>query len=314
MKILKSIALVALMSAFTGCINSDEYPAPDLSNFCNDLTVTKQVSDITALATGTYVKYEDADVIEAYVTSSDEGGNFYKSISFVSVDGTTGFSMPIDAYNLYTTYEPGRKVFVNMKDRYIVKDNSAAIIGSLFNNDTPENLTDDKVGRISGLDYKVALKRGCSHVNEDDLVNHITISQAKNDAYLNKLIEFDGAQFTDASKDKKFFDTSLNNLGSATNHLITDASGGTIILRASQFATFASELTPKGNGKIRGVLTKFGSDYQFMIRTINDVKLTGERLKVVYEETFSANFPIWTKFSVTGAQVWTLDATHGNPL
>jgi len=30
------------------------------------------------------------DYIEAYVTSSDEGGNFYKSISMMSLDGLKG--------------------------------------------------------------------------------------------------------------------------------------------------------------------------------------------------------------------------------
>jgi len=54
--------------------------------------------------------YENlVDYIEAYVTSSDEGGNFYKSISMVSTDGSTGFSMPVDNYNLYTEFEPGKK-------------------------------------------------------------------------------------------------------------------------------------------------------------------------------------------------------------
>ena len=42
---------------------------------------------------------------KAYVTSSDEGGNFYKSISMMSLDGTKGFSMPVDNYNLFNEFE-----------------------------------------------------------------------------------------------------------------------------------------------------------------------------------------------------------------
>jgi hypothetical protein len=49
-----------------------------------------------------------------------------------------------------------------------------------------------------------------------------------------------------------------------------------------------------------------------MIRTENDVKLTNPRVVPLFEETF-ANFGAWTKFSVTGAQVWTVDPTFGNP-
>jgi hypothetical protein len=60
-------------------------------------------------------------------------------------------------------------------------------------------------------------------------------------------------------------------------------------------------------------MTKFGSTYQFMIRTLDDVKLTDPRMVALFEEPFTTNFPNWTKFSVIGAQVWTLNATNGNP-
>lgn len=313
MKKLNVILLTSISAILAGCVNGDDYNSPDLSKECNSLTVTKQVQDITSTSTTTYAQYTADDVIEAYVTSSDEGGNFYKSISLVSTDGATGFSMPIDAYNLYTKFEPGRKIYVNMKDRYFVTQNSSTVIGSLYNNDTPTILTDDQVGRISGVEYENIIKRSCDKVDEETLVNHLTIAQAKNNQNLNKLIEFDAVQFTDASIGKKYFDPTLNNLGSATNHLITDADGNTIIVRVSEFATFSYKQVPTANGKIRGVLTKFGSDFQFMVRSESDVKMANARVVPIFEETFTSNFPNWTKFSVTGAQVWTLDTTHGNP-
>nr|WP_294934240.1 DUF5689 domain-containing protein [uncultured Flavobacterium sp.] len=313
---IKGLLILPLLAAtMSGCVNGDDYNTPDnLSELCTTLTVTKQVQDITALSTTTYQQYTDEDIIEAYVTSSDEGGNFYKSISMVSVDGTVGFSMPVDAYNLYTKFEPGRKVYVNMKDRYFVTENSSTVIGSLYNNGTPENALDDEVGRISGVEYQNVIKRSCEDVNEDEIVKHLTITQAKNNQNLNMLIEFDAVQFTDASLGKKYFDPTVNNLGGATNHLITDAAGNKIIVRVSEFATFAQDYIPSENGKIRGVLTKFGSDFQFMVRTLNDVKLTNSRIVPLFEETFSSTFPNWTKFSVTGAQVWTLESAFGNPV
>ncbi|MBK9224929.1 MAG: hypothetical protein IPO23_10525 [Flavobacterium sp.] len=150
MKILKTIISILTLSTIVSCVNSDIYDVPDLSSECSNLTPTKQVSDITSQATPSYKKYETEDIIEAYVTSSDEGGNFYKSISLVSIDGKIGFSMPIDDYNLYTKFEPGRKVYVNMKDRYFVTEFGSTVIGSLFNNYTPDITSDDEVGRISG--------------------------------------------------------------------------------------------------------------------------------------------------------------------
>jgi hypothetical protein len=297
----------------SSCVNSDVYDAPDLSNECTTLTPTKEVSDITALTTTEFAKYTDPDIIEAYVTSSDEGGNFYKSISMVSTDGAIGFSMPIDDYNLYTKFEPGRKVYVNMKDRFYVKEYNSTVIGSLYDNNTPADLTDDSVGRISIIDYKSVIKTSCTKVNEDDITNRISIQSAKNDSYLNKLIEFDNVQFTDESLGKKFFDTTLNNLGSATNHQIIDANGSTVILRVSQYAGFSLQSVPSGSGKIVGVMTKYNSDYQFMVRTINDIQLTKNRVLPFFEESFTSNFPNWEKRSLIGSQVWTLDTQYGNP-
>ena len=311
MKNLKFLAL-AFTAVFASCVN-DEFKDPDLSGDCSDLTATKTVQDIAAMASTSYLKYDNQDIIEAYVTSSDEGGNFYKSISMVSVDGQKGFSIPVDDYNLYTKYQPGRKVFVDMKNRYIVTEFGGLVIGNLYNGGTPDDTSDDEVGRISPVEYQSIITRSCDPVDEEGIVNHVTIAQAKSDQYLNKLIEFDNVQFTDESLGKTYYDESLSSPGGATNHLIKDVNGTTVILRASQYATFAGESVPSLSGKIRGVMTKYNSDYQFMIRTLNDVNLTNPRIVPFFEESFSSNFPNWTKFSVVGAQVWTLDTTFGNP-
>jgi hypothetical protein len=60
------------------------------------------------------------DVIEAYVVSSDEAGNFFQ-IDLLSNFGDTqqlpGFSVPVDASNLYIEFR-GNKVYVKLKDLY----------------------------------------------------------------------------------------------------------------------------------------------------------------------------------------------------
>ena len=153
MKNLKLILTVGLLSALVGCVNGDDYGSPDLSGECVDITATKTVQEIATLANATAQQYTNDDFIEAYVTSSDEGGNFYKSISLISLDGNKGFTMPVDAYNLYTKFEPGRKVTIVMKNRHFHNNSQIASleIGSLYNNDTPDNPSDDRVGRISGV-------------------------------------------------------------------------------------------------------------------------------------------------------------------
>ncbi len=330
MKNIKLILSAALFTTLVGCVNSDNYNTPDLSGECTDLTATKTIQDVATVATTTAQQWNSTtdSIIEAFVTSSDEGGNFYKSISMISIDGTKGFSMPVDAYNLYTKYEPGRKVFINLNKRYYANNTQTASleVGSLYNG--------TQVGRISGVEYENTIKRSCTKVDENSIVNNLTVIAAKNNANINKLIELNNVQFTDASLGKKYFDPSLNNLGGATNHEVTDEFGNKIIVRISEFATFASNSIPSLSGKIRGVLTKYGSDFQFMIRTINDVDFTNPRLTVdfappiggsainydstlnepftSYTTTNQQIFPKYINDAVVGTRYWQVKTFGGN--
>jgi hypothetical protein len=307
MKNLKLVITTAVFTTLLSCVNGDNYGTPDLSNDCVTIAKTKEVADITNISTSTTVRYttgENTDYIEAYVTSSDEGGNFYKSISMMSLDGLKGFSMPVDNYNLYTEFEPGRKVTIKLdKNRYFNKQHGSTILGSTYNGG---------VGRISGVEYKEVILRSCENVNENTIVKNLTIAAAKNDQYLNTLIEFDAVQFTDASLGKKYYDASLNSIGGATNHEISDQFGNKVIVRVSEFANFASSAVPTFNGKVRGVMTKYNSDYQFMIRTLKDVNLTNIRLDIdlnppiggsaiVFDATLNEPF---TSYTTTNQQIF----------
>lgn len=315
MKNLKLILTTAILATLTSCVNGDDYGTPDLSDECISIPKTKEVSEITSLAIGTATQYTTdenlVDYIEAYVTSSDEGGNFYKSISMVSTDGSTGFSMPVDNYNLYTEFEPGRKVTIKLdKNRYFNKQYDATVLGSSYNGG---------VGRISGVEYKDVILRSCEKINEDDIVNHLSLNQAQADQYINKLIEFDNVQFSDAALGKNYYDPS-NVSGGATNHNITDIFGNTVTIRTSEYATFASNPIPSGSGKIRCVLTKYINSsgtayYQFMLRTLEDVKLDQPRINLatIFNEPFDTNFPNWVKQNVSGTTAWNVQATFGNP-
>ena len=333
MKHLRILTLVIASFTVLSCVN-DSFTNPDFSGDCSTLTATKTVQEVVGSASASYVKYTNSDIIEAYVTSSDQGGNFYKSLSLVSVDGQQGFSIPIDDYNLYTKYEPGRKVFVDMKNRYIVREFGSPVIGNLYNNGTPDITTDDEVGRISPVEYQSVLTRSCTKVDESEIINNITINQALNDSYLNKLIEFDNVQFTDASIGKTYFDATLNDLGGATNHLITNEFGNTIIVRVSSYATFASKSVSSKSGKIRGVLTKYNTDYQFMVRTESDINLTNDRLTIdffppiggtalnysgslnepftTYTATNQQIFPAYINDAVVGSRYWQIKTFGGN--
>lgn len=304
-KILNILSLIVTLSLVTiSCVDRD-YNDPELS--CGELNVNKTVQEVYGVTTSTATKYEQDHIIEAYVTGSDDGGNFYKTISLMSLDGTRGFNMPLNVQTLFAEYEPGRKVYVRLNNLYTTIDNSALSIG---------NQDPNYVGRVQRLfDYQVArvIQRSCTRVDENSfLKTGLSINTIKNDNYLHTLIELDNVQFDDDSLGKTYFDTTLPGIG-GSEHQIIDEQGNKIMVRISEFAVFGGRLVPSGSGKIRGVLTKFGSTYQFMIRTTEDVNMTSPRFGPIFKETFSSNFGLWTKVSLLGTQEWFLETQFGNP-
>lgn len=338
MKNIKLVLTTAIFATLFGCVNNDNYAEPNISGNCEDLTPTKTVQNIAILANGTVKSYASTvpagtsadDVIEAYVTSSDEGGNFYKSISMVSVDGLKGFSVPVDDYNLYTKFEPGRKVFVKMKDRYFYNNplTNALEIGNLYDNGEP---LADEVGRLEIVQYQDIVKRSCTKVDENTLVNISTIPALLNDANLNKLFEISGVQFSDSNVGKTYYDSN-NEIGGATNNIVSDATGNSLIVRISEFANFAGKKVSPLNGKIRGVLTKYLGSYQFMVRTEKDIMLTNPRFDSAppivgnanvfgatlnepftsYTTTNQQNFPKYINDAVVGSRYWQVKTFGGN--
>ena len=310
--ILKSIFFSILSAGLlTSCVK-DEFGTPQLGD-CSETTLVKnrEVSQINAaaiVAVHANIVVGVSDVIEAYVTSSDIGGNFFKAISFQTLDGSKAFSIPVDATSTFINYEPGRKVLIKMDGLYTDVKYGGMRIGGLYGN----SAGGAEVGRLPEANFKASVNRSCTIVNEDQLVQHVTIGQAMNDSYLNKLIEFDTVEFITTDTATTYYDPN-NDLGGATNHTLMDLQGNTVIFRTSSYSNFAAHQVASGSGKVRGIMTKYGTDYQFMVRTENDINLTGARFTPLLNESFSGGISAWTSFSVVGAETWIYSATYGNP-
>lgn len=311
----------ALAGVFSACINDDDYQTPDLQCDGTTLVKTAEFTDIpfptNDFGESILTQYTEDDVIEAYVTSSDEGGNFFKTISFVTADGAHGFSVPVDVTSTFINFEPGRKVLIKLKNLYTDIYNDGKRIGAIFvSNDGVA-----AVGRLPESQYRDVLNRACQIKNEEEIVQHVSLLAAQNDQYINKLIEVDNVQFVDASAGKTYYD-STNDIGGATNHYLTDAFGNTMIFRTSSFANFAARIVPNKSGKVRGVMTKFGNDYQFMARTERDVMLTEDRFEpaeAFFTEDFQTaidgtdlNFTGWVNFAEAGTKKWKEEVFSGN--
>lgn len=313
--IFKSLFIIAIASGFiSGCANDDNYGTPNLGCVDPGLTATKTVQQIIGMATTTPKLYEDDDVIEGYVSSSDEKGTFFKTISLQTLPsaGTpVGFSIALNVSSTYTEgFTPGTKVYIKLKGLYYANVFNSLQIGALYQG--------TQIGRISENVWRQSIFPSCTKVNESELVRTVTLAQAYTNANLNTLIEIDDVRFADASVGRSYYD--VDSGGGATNHFITTATGGGIsnIIRFSSFAPFSGNKVPSGSGKIRGVMTKYNSDFQFIVRYESDIQLSGTRA-FNYSSSLSENFESYvanqSSFAnyfndpIIGTKVWSIKTT-----
>ncbi|OYX83826.1 MAG: DUF5017 domain-containing protein [Flavobacteriales bacterium 32-34-25] len=307
-----------LMILVLGSCTNDATEIPKL--VCNqpDFTVNKTVADIKETTAEIVAQYPYDDVIEAYVVSSDENGNFFKTISFQTLATATipaiGFSVPVDATNLYVDFRIGNKVYVKLKNQYTDLYYGGLRIGSLYVN----AFNQGGVGRLSQNEYKKVLNASCTNVKEEQLVRSINLGEI-NDSHLNTLIELSDVQFTEAAIGRHYFEET-NNVGGATNWNLVDKNGNQLIFRTSSFADFSTSIVPNGSGKVRGVLTKFDTDYQLIARKETDIVMLGNRNIPFFVEDFQSvsdgtnlSLPGWSNIIEAGAIVWKggISSTNG---
>lgn len=301
-----------------GSCAKEEFDVPKLS--CNqpDLAVNRTVEEVRASTSPIVTQYTYDDIIEAYVVSSDEAGNFFKTISFQTLATATtsamGFSVPVDASNTYIDFRLGNKVYIKMINQYTDLYFGGMRIGSIYVNTYNEG----GVGRISPDDYKNVLNASCTIVNEELLVRPISITDLLHDSNINTLIELSEVQFTKEAIGRHYYEES-NDVGGATNWSLMDKLGNQVLFRTSSFADFADKIVPDGSGKVRGVLTKFGSDYQLLARSEKDVAIKGSAAVPFFSENFQSvetntklNLPGWSNMVQKGTKFWLGTMYAGN--
>ncbi|WP_264519941.1 DUF5689 domain-containing protein [Flavobacterium sp. N1994] len=303
--ILKLSLLVVLFAAFSSCTKSDTFDSVSQEVQTYSFTPTKTVAQVIAAGiSATPTVYTGDDIIEAYVTSTDAAGTFYKSISLQDVqtaDGTPiGFSVSADQTMLFQRgFFTGRKIYIKLKGLAIAKVNGSMQIGLVDPADSTQ------LTGISGTVLANYLFPSATIVDESKLLRHMSLSAAASDAVQNTLITIDNVQFADNSIARTYFD--VDSGGYATNHDIVDATlGGTrYFCRISQYAPFSVNNVPTGRGSITGVMTKYSYDYQFIVRSEADFHLTNPRtynFPATVNENFSSypatsNYIYKTSFS-----------------
>lgn len=259
------------VGVLTSCAN-DDFDAPNIA--CNDTTngavATITGTEVYAMASSVLKQFpaEGPELyLEAYVTSSDRGGNFFKVVSMETADGK-GMSVSVDLYNTYNKgYQIGRKLLIKLNGLYYIINHNSLSIGELYVNPSSGA---QNTGRIAERNLPNHIFFTCDFKAEADLINEVTIEQAKNNNYINRLLKVKEVQFEEVNV--PYYDAN-NTIGGSTNRNLTNVNNSTLIFRTGSYADYAGNIIPNKSGYVVGVMTKYNSDFQFVARDRHDIVL-----------------------------------------
>ncbi len=270
---------VVLLSAFpiAGCVKNTQYDIPDTG--CEQgITANATFEDVRKLySEGTLEITEDL-VIEGYVNSSDESGNFFSSIHFQDhpVNPSSGLQIDMDLRDSYLFYGLGKKIFIRLKGLYLGKSKGVYKLGGAF-----ISFGTLSVGRLPANLVQEHVLISCDP--PASMTAHAIPLDTLSDALINVLVELQEVQVNAAELEQPF---ALP--GVEVGRVLEDCNHQQITLLNSGYSDFQEVIMPDKRGSVTGVLYKSGTKYQVIIRDTTDIHFSRNRCNEVDEMTSSS--------------------------
>lgn len=217
---------------------------------------------------GTFTNINNDGFIRGVITADDASGNFFRKI--MVQDGSAGIELLVNETDLADNFglEIGREIAVQLNGMILndFQDN-ISLGGSTFTNGSGNQ----QLGGIESGDISTQIIIGETGMNVTPTVR--TIDELTN-ADIHSLVRIENLQFTDNSVGETLADIDNN---FSRNLDLEDCDGNEIIIRTSNFASYADAFSPGGNGSITAIYSLFGGDRQLFIRELSDLSMSGNR-------------------------------------
>ncbi len=314
--IIKLVSVVLFLGTFTACVQDDNYNIPaDLGVVENknltallanstELTI-QQVKDIFTAGSGEAQQITSNVYVKGYVSSSDESGNFYREffIQDASENPTAAIKIAIDMRDIFSKYNFGREIYIDLKDLYVgeVRSGDGVVaIGENKNIDEEvinfrQNVATVKVLRSSLTETMVGLPLDLAGISTSNIGMFITV-EAQFIASLAGELYVDSADSFDTTRGLEFcngFDYS------------------NFLLETSTFANFRNLPLPTNSGTISGVINNnYNGSYMVLaLNDIADVKFNDTRCNLLdianFSPLFTEDFEAMTNNATISGGGWT---------
>ena len=249
---------------FSGCID-DKFDEPPIDGVDPDITTNATIADVLELwQPGNIVEITDDLVFSATVISSDEAGNFYKTL--VVEDENSGIRFSINRTGLYTDFPQFRRVFVKAKGLYIGDYNELPTIGAGIGTNNQGNPIIERIPSALISQHIIKGKKNRPSPIREKTIAEVTLSD------VNRLIRLKDVEFDAGDLNKTMAEQSAD-----ANRTLVDCIGNEIPMRNSRYSTFQDALVPNMHGTVDAVVGIFGSTLQLGLSAYEDMKMTETR-------------------------------------
>jgi len=269
---MKNFSLILTCLLLLSC--EQDFESPNIQNHIVEMETNTTLDGITSNLSSyeeNVVSFEEDLIIEAYVVSSDQAGNFYKELIIQDdpLNPTKGVALQINESNLYEHFPVGSKIYIQLNGLSIAYQNGVIELGVLNENEITQ-LSPFQIDEHLLLSHEIASITpkilDLSLVNENDL---------------NKLVQVENVQFPNAlfSSTPMTLANEVNDQFDALRPLKSCDNDIPIFISTSVYSSFKTHPISALSGNIKGILTKDYDNLHYIIKmnSIDDLQLNNEQ-------------------------------------
>ena len=224
------------------------------------------------------IQIQEDLIIEGYVISSDEAGNFFGVLHFQDdyQHPTEGLQIELDIRDSHLFYPIGSKILIKLKGLYLGKSKGVYKIGGVFS-----SFGNVSVGRLPAPIVNQHIFISCEQARE--LAPTLISLQDSLVRFKNTLVQIEQIEFSSAELMETYAIKEQE-----TDRTLINCLDKELVLRNSGYSDFQNINLPKGSGLITGVLLQENDDFFLVVRDTNDLKFDQERCEDFIDE-FTSN-------------------------
>lgn len=226
----------------------------------SDISPTISLAEVRKMYEGNMVEFGVTTnyIVEAYVISSDEQGNFENKLVIQDAveDPIAGIQILIEKESVFEQYNLGDKVLVNLNKLYMNENKGVLSVG--FPNGT--KIVEIEEAVVGDYVYNIG-------ETSEIIPREIAISETLNSNYESTLVKVIDVQLVENELGSAF--TFFSGENSASRTIETCDETQKLAVFTNGKSVFANDLFPQGHGSVVGVLSS-----NIEIRNIEDIQFT----------------------------------------